>query len=476
MTVAPVRPGGEAPSYDHPPTEAGAAAGRDDPGTRWGVPGVVLTLMALFAIPSDSVIRVIGAMGFPGGLAAMTLFGAWVVLTVTRIHHPAAHRNPTTSLLVVFTVSTLVAYVVTQLGHPDGETIRGADRGLMLNAACAGLILVVAQGCNSRRAIRRVIDALLVGTAVCALVALVDGITGIGVADQLKDAVPGFTRNSEYGAVGSREGLNRVAGTALHPIEFGAVVAMVLSLGVARVFTTRAGHRAVRLCLTAVVALGIPLSLSRSALLGAAIVLLTLLTYTTGPRRMGLLLTAGIAAVLTWLALPRVVSAFVSIVAGWSQDDSIAARVFDYEPFLRTFGAHPWFGQGLSTVRSETIWDILDNQYLGWLLERGLVGTLGPLALMVGPLALAIRLYRRLPEGEDKTYAASLAAAFAVGVLLSGTFDSFGFPMFVLVHCVLVGLLGAVWVHADLAVDRAARSRVDRARPSIRSEGLPWSC
>lgn len=474
MTMAPVRPGGEAASYavDLPP---GGAAGRDDKGTQWGVPGVVATVVALFAIPSDSVIRVIGAMGFPGGLAAMTLFGVWVMLTVTRIHHPAAHRNPTTSILVVFTISTLVAYVVTQLGHPDGETIRGADRGLMLNAACAGLILVVAQGCNSRRAIRRVIDALLVGTALCALVALVDGITGIGVADLLKDAIPGFTRNSEYGAVGSREGLNRVAGTALHPIEFGAVVAMVLALGIARVFTTRGGRRLTRLGLTAIVALGIPLSLSRSALLGAAIVLVTLLSCANGPRRVGLLLTAGIAAALTWLALPRVVNAFVSIIAGWSQDDSIAARVFDYEPFLRAFGAHPWFGQGLSTVQSETIWDILDNQYLGWLLERGVVGTLGPLALMIGPLVLAIRLYRRLPAGEHKTYAASLAAAFAVGVLLSGTFDSFGFPMFVLVHCVLVGLLGAVWVHADREAQRRADDRVG-ARPSDESGGWPWSC
>lgn len=435
-----------APPESQPP--ARPAHARGERGTSWGLPGVAFMLFATFAVPSDSVVRVIGAMGFPGGLAAMALFAGWVLLVATGAHRPSAHRNPTTWILFAYTISTVLAYIITQLRSPDGTMVRGADRALMMNAACAGVVLVVAQGCNSRRAIRGVIDVLLVGTAICTLVALVDGITGMGLADSLKSAIPGFAPNSEYAAVGSREGLNRVSGTALHPIELGVVSVMVLAMGIARCQTTRGGARLVRVALTGVVALGIPLSVSRSALLGAVVVLGMLFACYRGVRRWLLLSWVFVASVGIWLVIPRVVNAFVEIIVTWRQDDSIAARVFDYEPFLRTFSEDPWFGHGVSTFHAVTVRDILDNQYLGWLLERGALGTLGPLALMVAPMVAALLLHSRIHDAELRTYAASLAGAAAVGLLISGTFDSFGFPMFVLIYSVLVGLLGAVWVCA----------------------------
>ncbi len=440
--------------HDPPaPRVSADAATPSDPfsatGARWAVVPVGVAILATFLIPSDSVIRAIGAMGFPGGLAAIALLGLWGCLVATRIHRPWHYRNPTSIILTLFVMSSLIGYVVTHLGSPTASIVRAADRVLMLNAACAGIILCIAQGANTRRAIGVVMDVVLLGAAFSALVALVDSLTGAGIAAALKTALPGFSLNSEYESISTREGVARVSGIALHAIEFGVVSSMAMCLGYARVLVTRGFGRVARALLTGLVALAVPLSVSRSAVLATAVAVGVLLALSPWGQRVRLIATGILAVAAVGMAVPRLVSALVQTIQGSAQDSSIAARVFDYEPFLRSFALHPWFGTGVSSYKPTTAWDILDNQYLAWLLERGAIGALGPLVLMVAPFLVALTLHRRSRDPELSRYAAALAAGLLIALLLSGTFDSFSFPMFVIAYCVFVGLLGACWVNAQ---------------------------
>src|SRR5690349_2001643 len=45
-------------------------------------------VIAVFLLPSDSVIRVIGAQGYVAALVAMTMFVAWILTAILGFHNP----------------------------------------------------------------------------------------------------------------------------------------------------------------------------------------------------------------------------------------------------------------------------------------------------------------------------------------------------------------------------------------------------
>jgi polysaccharide biosynthesis protein PslJ len=119
-------------------------------------------------------------------------------------------------------------------------------------------------------------------------------------------------------------------------------------------------------------------------------------------------------------------------VAGNAIADGRLTRI---GPSLREFLQTPLLGQGFGTRISQvggvqnavkTTALILDDQWLGALLEIGLVGTLGLLWMFVRTIRRLSRL-GRADDDEIGWFACALAAslyAFCVGIL---TFDAFGF-------------------------------------------------
>jgi hypothetical protein len=117
-------------------------------------------------------------------------------------------------------------------------------------------------------------------------------------------------------------------------------------------------------------------------------------------------------------------------------------RIADLEPSLREFAAKPLVGQGYATRvvdRAHPSDQILDDQWLGILLETGLVG-------LVGWLWLVGRAVRRLGNAAKQDLSsrgwllAALAASvmtYAVGML---TFDAFAFVQVTFLFFMLLGL------------------------------------
>jgi O-antigen ligase len=107
---------------------------------------------------------------------------------------------------------------------------------------------------------------------------------------------------------------------------------------------------------------------------------------------------------------------------------------------------------------------VLDDQWLGFLLETGLVGVLA-LGWAVGR---AVRRLGRIARSDPSSFgllAGSLAASvmsFAVGIV---TYDAFGFVQVTLLFFVVLALAGAVIAVADR--DRASA----HVRPPLRDAG-----
>jgi polysaccharide biosynthesis protein PslJ len=129
-----------------------------------------------------------------------------------------------------------------------------------------------------------------------------------------------------------------------------------------------------------------------------------------------------------------------------------AGRAADLGPALDRWATKPFLGSGFGTTVSdpnapkESEKQILDDQWLGSLLEIGAVGVLALLWLYVRSVRRLTRV-ARTARGADAWLATALAAAiisFAAGML---TFDAFAFIQ-VTFYAFVVLALSAVVVRA----------------------------
>ena len=131
-------------------------------------------------------------------------------------------------------ISTLLSYALMDRTLLSAEQQSSADRWLIQLVGVSGVILVASEFLRSREDIHKVLRALTWGGAMASFVAALQYWLALDVTPYLRKILPGFRLNTAVGAIaiGSRSGLNRVAGTATDPIEMGVVAAMLLPLAI----------------------------------------------------------------------------------------------------------------------------------------------------------------------------------------------------------------------------------------------------
>jgi len=193
-----------------------------------------VVLLQIFAItlmvfPSDTVIKAIGATGFVAALVAMFGFAAWLVSTVLGLHNPLDHRHPTRAALGALWLVTLVSFALMHRTPQTGAAELATDHWIMQLAAMTGVALIAAECLESLQDVKRVLRALVGAAAFCSIVAAFQFWTNFDPAHYLR-MVPGFTINFVNSDVTYRDGVKRVTGTAIDPIELGVVAGMLMPL------------------------------------------------------------------------------------------------------------------------------------------------------------------------------------------------------------------------------------------------------
>src|SRR4029077_18881039 len=120
---------------------------------------------------------------------------------------------------------------------------------------------------------------------------------------------------------------------------------------------------------------------------------------------------------------------------------SISSRTSDYAtvaPFLRH---SPWVGRGPGTFAPPKF-DMLDNQYLGTLIEMGIIGLVALLIFFVAPAVLARGARRRMTDPGDRLFGQMLAAGSIGMAVAAFTFDGLSFPTFTRLTGLVLGLAG----------------------------------
>ena len=312
------------------------------------------------------------------------------------------------------------------------------------------VLMFVASVIRTREQLDVVVKALVAGGCIVAGFALVQYRTGFNIFDHL-GVVPLLHENSNgiVGGLEARGGGDRVYASAQHPIALSAALVMLLPLGiyVARRYESRIWWLA-----TAVIGTAAFSTVARTGstmLLALLVVFLLLKPHEV----LGLWKWAVPFLVVVHLMAPGALGGLKNAffpAGGLVAEQTSAAnstasnRLADAGPALKEWWQQPYLGGGFGTRISEpdnpkNNAHILDDQWLGLLLETGLLGTLAFGWLLARSVRRLGRAARADPS-EHGWLLAGLAAAvtaYAIGMI---TFDAFGFIQVTLLLFIMIGL------------------------------------
>ena len=403
---------------------------------------VLLTvyLVLLLTIPSRLVFLPLGGAGSPANMFGLVLFGIWLLFRVQR--HDGRPHQTVRSAFFVMVCCFAVAYVVGMTRPISSDEASTSMLSLVLVFGWAGILLVSNDLVPDQESLRRVLHRMVFGGGCLGVLGIVQFLTGHAIVDHLW--IPGLSFNTDQSlaSILQRGGLNRPSGTAIHPIEFGAVITMLLPIALTVALTDRTRSRLRVWFPVAMMAFAAVLCISRSALLSGGISLVVLaLNWAPKVRR-----RAAVVAVcfvgLVALAVPGLIGTFVGLFSSIDHGDTSAASRTNSLPIALAFVQRsPLFGRGFGTFLPEI--HILDNAYLGLAIEVGLVGLLSFLVLVVTAIR-ASQLARRLaPTAEARDLSHALTASIVAGATGLALYDGLGFPMGAAMIFLLLGLAGA---------------------------------
>jgi hypothetical protein len=292
---------------------------------------------------------------------------------------------------------------------------------------------------------------LVAGGAVLAVASVVEWRTGFNAFDHLERFVPVLHLDPNDAGSPDRGFRTRAHGSAQHPIALGAALVLLLPLAI---YLYHRFKQAIWLLAAGALTFGALATGSRTAvtMLVAELLVFLWLKRTETVRMLPLLVPLLIAC---QIVMPGTLGTFKAIL--FPEEGLIAeqqggagtgtGRIADIGPALDELAREPFFGQGFGTrLTSDTDAHvnapILDDEWLGTLLEVGVIGALFLLWLYVR----SVRLLARAAKADDSdsswltTALAAAITAFAVGMV---TFDAFSFIQVTVLSFVLLGM-GAV--------------------------------
>jgi O-antigen ligase len=279
------------------------------------------------------------------------------------------------------------------------------------------------------------------GVMLLAIVGIAEFFTGVDIAKYV--TIPGLSFNQVPTDSLIRDGFSRPFATTAQPLEFAAL--MVIALPVA-IHQARFAPRELRLrrwLKVATIAVTIPMTVSRTALLGVAITAVVLLpTWPRGHRRRAYAVLLAGGAVL-FLTSPSLLSTFGTLLGGIAHGSaSTDSRTTAATEALTYVTQHPWLGRGFGTFLPQTYF-FTDDEYLSTLITTGVIGLCCLAALFVTGWLAARGARRRAGDAETADLAQSLAAAIAVSAACFATFDVLSFTMAAGLTFLMIGCAGA---------------------------------
>jgi hypothetical protein len=254
-------------------------------------------------------------------------------------------------------------------------------------------------------------------------------------------------------------------GPTQHGLAIATMLTLALPFAVLGLTAARTRARKVLYGLAVVLILaGAVCTQRKTSIIAPAAAVLVLVVYR--PRQMIRLAPFGaMVLVVIHLIAPAALGGVITqITGGFFESGSTIGRTSDYEAIAPDLATHPLLGRGYGTIdptRSDT-YRILDNQYLGWLIQVGSVGLSVYLALLAMAMALAHSVIRRSRHPDAQDIGLAAIAGFGAFVVANALFDLTSFIQVPYLFCFIAGLCSVA------AASRApARVAVGREAPAV---------
>jgi O-antigen/teichoic acid export membrane protein len=394
----------------------------------------------LAVIPARLVFKPIGYFGSPAsivGLLAMSLWACGAVRSDLLVRKVVAVRVA----VVVFWLPTLISYAVLHLNSVPSDEVNAADRWLLFGLVWSGVLLLAAEGLRSRDEVMRLLRMVVAAGSFSAAVALMQSRLNFDLTKYMQK-LPLLSTDGDLASVLSRAGLNRPAGTATHPIEFGCMLCMVLGFALVLAFYDKGWDAKRRWSVLFLVGLAIPMSVSRSAILGGLIVLAFWLVRASKSQRRQTLVACFFGAVAVFLTSPGLLGTLKSYFVNVTSDDSITTRTDDYAAVAKYIRRSPLIGRGPATFLPK--YRILDNTWLTFSIELGLLGVVGLLIFFTTGARLGGVLRRTSNDPMTRAIGQAFIGLSVLVIINSATFDFFAYPMAPGFIAILIGIGGAL--------------------------------
>lgn len=437
--------------------EAAAEASAGPAGTPPWDGGRLLMIYAalLIVLPSRLVLAPFGGAGQPAALLGLGCLGWWLWHHVSRPLPTGEGRQPVRTGFLLFAGAAAASFVAATVRPIEAQEYSSGTLAMVMLASLGGVLLLANDGIPDHDRLLKVTRVLVLLGAALSLLGIVQFLTGQVLVDRI--TIPGLSSNHSTFGLTVREGFTRPAGTATHPIEYGAVVTMILPLALALAVADTARGKLVRWAPVAVMLFCVPLSISRSALVSCAVGLLIMLVSWPPALRWISLASLLAFGVGVFLFIPGMLGSLVGLFTNVGTDSSAASRTGSYGIAAEFVERSPVFGRGLLTFLPS--YRILDNQYLGLLIETGFVGLGCFLGLIVAALVTARRAGRGSRDLLGAQLGRGLLASVASGAITLALFDGLSFPMAAGTFFLLLGMAGAA--------RRVLPPRVPPAQPGL---------
>jgi polysaccharide biosynthesis protein PslJ len=388
-------------------------------------------LALAFFIPSNLTLPALGGVGTPANVFALLgLF--WYVASwlCGRVVPAPGTRGPRLAVSVL-AGAVLLAYVADATRSSSHEEVLGADRGLIGLLVWVSLVVLASAGVQERSRLDTLMRRLVVMATVVAALGYYDFFAATNIADSI--SVPGLHQSVAQVSALDRGSFTRPRSTTAHPLEFGGMLAILLPFAVQQAFDPVRARRGVlrRWAPVAVMGGALPLTVSRTSIIGLVIVALVLLPRWKPQRRwaaVGLLIgSVGAFKVVVPGLIGTITTLFSSFLS--NSDSSTQARTVKYSaiwPYLRE---RPLFGRGLGTFTPD-LYFFTDNQYMLTLAETGLVGMAALLTLFLTGIHSGGAIRRAARTESDRELGQAFFASAMVALVISATFDALSFPMY----------------------------------------------
>lgn len=377
------------------------------------------------------------AIGFASCLL-MWFIASWISGRVV----PSGAGRPIRVAMTIFSLAILASFVAAMTREISQSEMLAATSGLIWLATSFGVVAVASQCVTDYNQLDRLMRRIVIIGCITAVIGMAQFFR-VDLTHYM--VIPGLSvSTSATSEVLTRGGFIRPWGNTLEPIELSVVLAMLLPFAIQQAFDPARKGWWRKWVPVALLAFTNFLTVSRSGVIGLAIVFVCLLPTWKPRRRWGALGVIVVGLGLTHLTIHGLITSLVKSFEGLinSSDQNVQQRTANYAGVSSYIAQRPWFGRGYGTFLP-LVYRFTDNMYLLGIVEFGIVGLFAMLLVFVSGMRCAV-VGRRLTRDEPRReLGQAFLAAIVVATVTSATFDSFSFPVFSGLFFVILGCAGA---------------------------------